>query len=260
MQNLEMAQGGGSSIWLSTGFHTGPVDGLNLLECVSYVAGLEHSSYPESACPVISEVARLIAEGVEEHDRQVLVQYILPLSCSAASYSVMLKRLYYLVDFTLRQLAPAVLHYKGQSALAEAIAALPVIRDADTADSVRPALRSLFLQAYLTPATVPSAHIINQLEALAGAASRIFAADGDALRILQQFEATLARFNAESTFRQASPLFCHKRVLLENLLCIGPNLKVPAKVVSRRRERMAALEAEMAQGLVGRRAGSATEH
>jgi hypothetical protein len=260
MQNLEMAQGVGSSIWLSTGFHARPDDGLNLLECVAYVAGLEHSSYPDSACPVISEVARLIAERADERDRQVLVHYILPLSCSAASYQVMFQRLYYLVDFTLRQLAPAVLYYKGQPALAEAMAALPLIRDVASAEAARPLLRSLFLHAYLTPSTVSGAHIINQLESLAGAASRVFAADSDALHILQQFEATLVRFDSASASPLASPLFSHKRVLLENLLCIGPNRQVPPEVIARRRERMATLEAEMAQGRVGRRAGAAVEH
>lgn len=246
-------------IWLSTGFHESREDGMNILECVAYISGAEHSSYPPSACPVISEVVRTVAERATEAERQTLVQYILPIACSAAADSVIYKRLFYCVDFVVRQLAPATLTYFGRVSDALALQNLPEIKDIDSAETARQALRGLFINAFLDPVATKLSHTLGQLESMAHNAAKVLSTDGDALTVLIQLKATLTRFEMQADANLANMLFVLKRVLLENLLCIGPNRPVQPELIKLRRQRIARLEAKMASGTIGRVPGAESE-
>lgn len=246
-------------IWLSTGFHETREDGMNILECVAYICGHEHSSYPPSACPVISEVVRTIADRASEEDRQTLAQYILPIAFSVASDSVAYKRLFYCVDFVVRQLAPAALTYFGRVSDAMALQTLDDIKDIESAELARQALRRLFMTAFLDPASTTISHTFGQLEKMAHNAAKVLSSDGDALTVLIQLKATLTRLEGYADETLANLLFALKLVLLENLLCIGPNRPVQPELIRLRRQRMAQLESKMASGAFGRRPGAATE-
>lgn len=247
------------AIWLSRGFHESPADGMNIMECVAYVCGQEHSSYPSSACPVIAEVVRNIADTASEENRQTLSQFIMTIACSASSEAVMTKRLYYCVEFLVRQLAPVALSRLGMQPEAVLLTKLPAIYDAKSAEYAQETLRRLFMGAYLNPMTSKLSHTLNYMEAMAGTAARMMTADVEPITLLRQLRATTDRFEAVADTSLANTLFGQKRQLLENLLCIGPNNPVPQDLKNLRRQRLVRLEAKMASGAFGRQAGSDTE-
>jgi hypothetical protein len=247
------------AIWLSRGFHESPEDGMNIMECVAYVCGQEHSSYPSAACPVIAEVVRNIADTASEVHRQTLVQFIFPIACSASSEAVMTKRLYYCVEFLLRQLAPVALSQLGMHPEAVMLKTLPTIQDAGAAEYAQKTLRRLFMGAYLNPVTSKLSHTLSTMEGMASTAARMMTNDVEPITLLRQLRATMDRFEAVADAHLANTLFGQKRVLLENLLCIGPNKPVPEDLKTLRRQRLTRLEAKMANGTFGRQAGSDTE-
>lgn len=232
---------------------------MNILECVAYICGDEHSSYPPSACPVISEVVRAIADRANEEERQTLAAYILPIACSVAPDSVTYKRLFYCVDFVVRRLAPIALTYFGRVADAKAMQKLDEITDIASAEVARQALRHLFMSAFLDPASTKMSHTLGQLEKMAHNAAKVLSSDGDALTVLIQLKATLTRFEGLADEALANRLFGLKRVLLENLLCIGPTRPVQPELLRLRRQRLAQLESKMTSGAFGRRPGAETE-
>lgn len=246
-------------VWLSQGFHESPADGMNIMECVAYVCGQEHSSYPSTACPVIAEVVRNIADRASDAHRQTLAQYILPIACSSSSEAVMTKRLYYCVEFLVRHLAPTALSYLGMQSEAVVLTSLPTIKDAPAAEYAQRTLRRLFLGAYLNPVTSKLSHTLSTMEAMAGTAARMMTNDVEPITLLRQLRATMDRFENLADAHLANTLFSQNRSLLENLLCIGPNKPVAPEMVTLRRQRIAKLEAKMASGEFGRQAGSDTE-
>jgi len=246
-------------IWLSTGFHETPEEGMSIMECVAYVCGEEHSSYPLRACPVISELVRDIADHASDRDRQTLVQFILPIACSVASEEVTHKRLFYCVDFVARTLAPDVLTYFCRIEEARALQKLSPIRDTRTAQEAHMALRTLFLSAYLNPTHRVLSRTYDQLVQLVDHASKVLSSDGDALTVLLMLKAALARFESQADSYVANMIFERKRVLLENVLCIGPNLPVQPEVLTLRRQRLERLERKMSVGSFGRAPGSKSE-
>lgn len=248
-----------SSTWLSTGFHARPTAGMNIMECAAYISGQEHSSYPLSVCPVLSEIARRIADHAQDEDRQLLWQYLLPLSCSRARDAVACQRLFYAVDFVVRRLAPSILAQARLVEEAALLQALRPIREPEHAETAQQLLRGLFVRAYLHPARVPFAHIFSQLQTLAGTAAAILTPDSEAWEVLRALNRTFGRLEASAGDHLANLIFAHQRVLLENLLCLGPNLPLTQEVLAYRRARLAQLEARMACGKVGRQAGAPRE-
>lgn len=256
---LESETATAQAIWLSRGFHESPADGMNIMECVAYVCGQEHSSYPSAACPVIAEVVRNIADAASEEHRQTLAQFILAISCSASSDAVMTKRLYYCVEFLLRHLAPTALSHLGMQPEAVMLKTLPAIQDARTAEYAQATLRRLFLGAYLNPMTSKLSHTLSTMEGMASTAARMMTTDVEPLTLLRQLRATIDRFESVADAHLVNIIFGLKRNLLENLLCIGPNLPVSQDLKTLRRQRLARLESKMASGAFGRQAGSDTE-
>jgi hypothetical protein len=258
-QNQAQSPKAKSSTWLSTGFHMRPTDGMNIMECAAYISGQEHSSYPLNVCPVLSEISRRIADHAQDEDRQSLWQYLLPLSCSRARDAVTCQRLFYAVDFVVRRLAPSILTQVRLVEEATLLQALQPIREPEQAETAQQLLRGLFVRAYIHSERVPVAHIFSQLQALAGTAAAILAPGSEAWEVLRALNRTFGRLESYSGDHMANLIFAHQRVLLENLLCIGPNLPLTPDVLAYRRARLEQLEARMACGQVGRRAGAPRE-
>jgi hypothetical protein len=235
-------------------------EGLNIMECVAFVCGQEHSSYPTTACAVISEVARTIADGASDEDRQSLVEYILPISLSAASERVMFKRLFYCVDFVVCQLAPAALTYLGLPREANALHSLDEITDIASAEKAREGLRKLFVSAFVHPSTAHQISLtLSQLETAAHRAAQVWSSECDALMVLQALKGVMTRFEKQADARLANMLFKQKRTLLKNLLDIGPSKQRDGDLIRVYRRNLSILQSNMARGTFGRRPGSETE-
>jgi hypothetical protein len=245
-----------SSIWLSTGHHVRREDGMNIMECVAYVCGEEHSSYPTTACPVISEVARTIADAACDTDRQTLVDFIYPIACSGATDTVTFKRLFYCVDFVVRQLAPAALLYLNLPQEASALQSLEEIRETKSAERVYESMRKLVVESLIYSKASPS---LSELHRAVHMASRVLSSDCDALSVLLALKGVMRRFEKQADSHLANMLFRQKHTLLKNLLEIGPTKPVDPDVLRARRRNLLILQSGMAKGWYGRMPGSEQE-
>jgi hypothetical protein len=228
--------------------HASPEDWLNILECIAYICGLEHSSYPPCVCPVTGDLVRSIADRATPAQRQTLVKFIVPLSISGANREITHKRLFYCVDYIVRQMTPAALTHLGLIREAMELEDLPTIEDVTSAEEARDALRRLFLNAFIDPDKVKISMTLSELEKAAHTASKVLDSDGDALSVLRALRAIAVRLDKAADPSLSNVLFEYKRQLIENMLAIGPSLPVQAEVVRLRQQRLAQLDRKMARG------------
>jgi hypothetical protein len=239
------------AIWISPGYHSTREEGMNILECVAYVCGLEHSCYPVSACPVISDAMRAIANRSTLEQQQTLVPFILPLALSKASIEVQNKRLFYCVDTVVRSMMPAVLIFYGLLSEAVKLQALDEIVDTESATRANMTIRGMALGSYLNRSKLLLGHILSHLERATDLASRVLTPECEALDVMVALRSAMIRLENEYGHKLSTLLFNQKHVMLGNLLEIGPSTFLSHDIISLRRQRLIRLEARMARGCYG---------
>lgn len=221
---------------------------MNLMECVAYISGLEHSSYPLCACPVISELARVASDRATPSQRQALLPFILPLSTSAASYRVQTQRLFHCVEFTLHMMAPAAFAYCGYRDEAASLRRMEPIRDAPSAEQAHQTIRTEFLRAYLTPEKAVLSHTLSSLERVVDAAAKSSTPDGDAFTVLEAVHAAMARIEGTADATLANLLLRQKITLIWELLRLGDAQPLHPSSIRNRQRRLALLASRQALG------------
>jgi len=123
-------------IVLGRGAHATREDGLCVMECVAFVAGLPHSDTPECTDPVLARVVTQLNDRWSAADRQTLLQLVPLLVGTRGDPALSQRRAFFIVDAVLRSLLPAFLRelpVKPQPDLAAKLEALSPIVDQDSA-------------------------------------------------------------------------------------------------------------------------------
>ena len=92
---------------LTSGWHEGPGDGMNLPEAVAYVAGEHHTENPECCCPVLAKFGGVWSDGMRsDTERSQLLQYIDRLVGTRSSHAVEEQRSELAMWWLIRDYAP----------------------------------------------------------------------------------------------------------------------------------------------------------
>lgn len=233
-------------IRISPGEHSEFGPEMNVLECVAFVAKVEHSSYPLCACPVASFLVLDMAESATPAQRQQLAQFILPLSSSAANLGVVFERLVFSADYTIRTLAPRLLTRFGLPDEAACLEALPPLINARRARQASDVLRKLFLATLLSPERSSSSLALLQLQQCAEIAALVHQQDAGWLSVLKAVCSVNACCRKRADVETGAALFEMNFAMVEALLNIGP-VKLEDGEMQYRKQRLARLASFMAQ-------------
>lgn len=118
---------------LDDGAHSGPGDGICLLEAVAYITGEPWSDRPACACPVIARYAMNLNDRMPEDQRQRLLPYIVRIAGSRATPEIEQQRAYKAATWACKVFAPLALDARGLGEYAATLRALPDITDGETA-------------------------------------------------------------------------------------------------------------------------------
>jgi hypothetical protein len=125
---------------LKSGSHSSPAAGMCVMEAVAFVAGEPHSDHPECASAVIGAFMRTWNDDLDDEGRQRLKPYILKLVGTKASAEIEDARGWLAADWLVRTHTAAWLELAGLKEHAEALRALPELRDPVTLEGSRPTL------------------------------------------------------------------------------------------------------------------------
>ena len=123
-----------STLTLKKGGHSGPGDGMCLLEAAAYMAGEDWSDHPECVCTVLGSFGRNLNDVLPDDKRQLL-KPLLPELLSTAADGHAEARSYMALDWLVRTYLPAwlVVTERIPAEVAQAIRDLAPIVDMESA-------------------------------------------------------------------------------------------------------------------------------
>ena len=135
-------------IELKSGNHEKPEDGMCVMEAVAYFAGLPFSDEPECVCPTLRSFLVSWNDSMKDEDRQKLKPYVLKVVGTNHGPEVALARSYMVADWFVRVYTPAWLDLAKLTDHAEALRALPEIKDKASAKASEAAIGKANKAAY----------------------------------------------------------------------------------------------------------------
>ncbi|MGH2711374.1 MAG: hypothetical protein ACRDH9_09255 [Actinomycetota bacterium] len=128
-------------VTLKSGAHSGPDDGMCVMEAVAYFAGEPFSDRPRCTSPVIGAFLRSWNDGLPtDQDRAMLKPYIPKVVGTNTGPADDEKRAFLAIDWLIRECTPAWLRLAGLMDKAEKLGQLAEILDYTSASSARPAI------------------------------------------------------------------------------------------------------------------------
>lgn len=199
-----------------------------VMECVAFVAGEPHSDHPKCACEVVTALAIYANDSGGEAVVDALPARILRMAGSNLGRLVSEQRAYFLADYAVRTLMPAVLRdyaqrYPNAAAVTEeqlqALSAVSPIRDKTALHAARTAVANLNCDGLLADNLLVHSRLVAMLNILPY---------GHLYNIADKF----------TSLDQATSANCDLIALLDALLDIGDTQPVPVdeKVARRIKE------------------------
>lgn len=125
---------------LSSGAHSGPTDGMCIMEAVAFVAGEPWSDHPECACPVIGAFLRTWNDGLPDDERETLLKPLILRLVGTRNPALEQRRATMAADWLMREHTPAWLRLAGLTDHAAALASLPEITEFAQRQRLMPSL------------------------------------------------------------------------------------------------------------------------
>jgi hypothetical protein len=128
------------ALTLLKGSHDSPDEGMCVMEAVAFVAGEEHSDYPECASRVIGHFLRNWNDNLDDAGRQMLKPYVLRLVGTAASPEIEERRSWMALDWFIREMTPAWARLAKLTEHADKLEALDPILSTEAATKAQPVI------------------------------------------------------------------------------------------------------------------------
>src|SRR6478735_8788911 len=126
---------------LKSGAHSGPDDGMCLLEAVAWVAGEPWSDHPQCVDPVLASFGRAWNDSLSDADRtRLLAPFVPRLVGTRSTPEVQDRRAFMAADWAVRVFTPAWLRLAG---LDEHATALSVLNELSSVESCRNAMDTI---------------------------------------------------------------------------------------------------------------------
>jgi hypothetical protein len=154
---------------LASGNHESFNDGACLMEAVAYVAGEPHSDHPRCACPVLTRHGIRLNDRFSDEERQLLAPLIPRLVGTRADRATQLRRVYVLVDASIREITPMAYDAVGWGDLAAKLRAIGPIVDESSARAARVLVIEVRDEAYKRKAADAAAYAAYDAAAYAAA-------------------------------------------------------------------------------------------
>ncbi len=165
---------------LSESSHQSFEEGACLMEAVAYIAGEPHSDHPKCACPVLTRNGIRLNDRFTDEERQLLAPLIPKLVGTRSTRAVELRRMYSLVDYSVRVIVPMAMDVVGWKDLGDRLRSISEITDEQSAGTARYTASQVRDEASKRRYSGPCAAAAASAYAAADAASAYAAADADA--------------------------------------------------------------------------------
>ena len=117
------------NVFLNTGSHSDPSEGVCAMEMVAYIAKEPHTDRPVCACPVITAFVISLNDSWTDEQRQALKPFLPRIIGTRKGVDAEVKRGIMTLDWTMRAHRPLWLEAAGFAEIAAQMRALPEIVD-----------------------------------------------------------------------------------------------------------------------------------
>ena len=188
-----------ADVMLRNGGHTGPEQGMCVMEAVAFLANEEFGDHPMCACPVVGAFLRKFNDRLptDELRTELLMPLVSKLVGSKSTPEVDAKRRWIMVDWTVRVCAPLWIDLAGMSAEAKQLRDLPEVTK-ETYSTAVATTRNVRTAAYAAYAAyAASADASASAYAAAYAAYAAYAASAYAAYAAADYAADYAAYAAD---------------------------------------------------------------